>query len=543
MQIQEIPCRPYDDQRPGTSGLRKTVQDFFRPHYLEIFLHSVFAAQGDWTGRTIVAGGDGRYGNDKALQILVRMAAAQGVAKLILGQQGLLSTPAVSHLIRSRGCFGGFIFSASHNPGGPEGDFGVKFNTANGGPAPESLTEAIYACSQKIESYRLAECKPIDLGKIGAHRIGAMEIEIIDSIDDYASLMAQLFDFDLLKSRLKTGLRFVFDGMHAVTGPYAKHIFCDLLGAPPSSLLNAIPRPDFGNHHPDPNPVHAEELMRVMNGSQPPDMGAASDGDGDRNMIVGPKFPVSPSDSLAILAANAMLIPGYKAGLSGIARSMPTSRAADVVAKHLRIPCYETPTGWKFFGNLLDAGKVTLCGEESYGNGSDHVREKDGLWAILFWLNILARRDLSIPDILRDHWRQFGRHYYSRHDYEGLSQKTGAEIMDRVRGSLEHLPGKEFSGQRILLADDFTYCDPIDDSMSRKQGIRLIFDNEDRIILRLSGTGTGGATLRLYLEHYEGPNRPHDIESQLALRKNIILAEEIFQIRKISGKPQPDVIT
>lgn len=542
MNIKTISCNAFQDQRPGTSGLRKKVKHFFQPHYLEAFLQACFNSMGDWRGRTLIAGGDGRYGNDAALQILIQMAAAHKVAKIIIGQDGILSTPAVSHLIRKTKSFGGFVFSASHNPGGPEGDFGVKFNITNGGPAPESVTEAIYAASRKITSYRLSPLPPIDLSKPGSITAEGMAIEIVDSVEDYAELMEKIFDFDLIRSR--KDFRFIFDGMHAVTGPYAKRIFVDRLRLPLSSLINVEPKRDFGGHHPDPNPAHAEELMRIMLGDDAPDLGAASDGDGDRNMIVGPKLPIGPSDSLAILAANATLIPGYKDGLAGIARSMPTSRAADKVAQHLNIPCFETPTGWKFFGNLMDAGKVTLCGEESYGTGSDHVREKDGLWAILFWMNIMAHRKASIDDIMKDHWAIYGRHYYSRHDYEELPLEIGMEVMEHARLMVKQLNGKSSDDLgKITHSDDFSYTDPIDGSISTKQGVRILFENNDRIVLRLSGTGTSGATLRLYLEHYEpSPDRQWD-DPQQALEKVIRAADYFFEIKKRTQRTQPDVIT
>src|SRR5450830_31141 len=543
MAIQIINTAPVAGQRPGTSGLRKKVAVFSAPQYLENFVQSVFDTLGDCRGQTLVLGGDGRYYNRAAIQTVLRMAAAHGFAKVLLGQGGILSTPAVSCVIRKHGASGGLILSASHNPGGPDGDFGIKYNIANGGPAPEKVTEAIYACTQGIVEYRISDAADIDLDAPGLTRIEQMTVEVIDPVLDYAELMQQLFDFDAIRALFAGGLRICFDGMHAVSGPYATAILEGMLGAPKGSVINGVPLEDFGGGHPDPNPVNAQELIAIMAADGAPDFGAASDGDGDRNMIVGRRFDVTPSDSLAILAANATLAPGYRGGLSGIARSMPTSGAADRVASALGIPCHETPTGWKFFGTLLDAGMATLCGEESYGTGSNHVREKDGLWAVLFWLNLLAEKKQSVEDIVRAHWATYGRNYYSRHDYEDIDSAGAQQLMEAVRGQLAALPGQVFDGYTVALADDFSYTDPVDGSVATQQGIRIIMTDGARIVLRLSGTGTEGATLRLYLERYEADPAQHSIPTQEALAGLIAVAEQLAQIRARTGRDAPTVTT
>ncbi len=538
-----VACKPFADQRPGTSGLRKKVAEFSRPNYLETFVQSLFDTLPDLSGKTLVLGGDGRFHNRAAIATILRMAAANDVRRILVGRGGLLSTPAASCIIRKYGCTGGIILSASHNPGGPNGDFGVKYNIANGGPAPESLTEAIFARSREIASYRILAEGGIDLDRLGKISLGPLEIEVIDPVTDYADLMEQLFDFPLMRQLIAGGFRLVFDAMHAVTGPYAKEILVGRLGVPTESLINSIPREDFGGHHPDPNPAHAAELMRMLWSEDPPDFGAASDGDGDRNMILGPKLAVSPSDSLAVLAANAAVIPGYAAGLAGLARSMPTSQAVDVVAASLGIPCYETPTGWKFFGNLLDANRATLCGEESYGTSSDHIREKDGLWAILFWLNLIAYKNRPVNQILTAHWQRFGRHYYSRHDYEGLNSKTADAVMKSLRTRLTDLPGNSFGSRQVTFADDFRYVDPVDGSISEHQGLRILFNDGARIVLRLSGTGTEGATLRLYLERFEADPARQLGDPQAVLADLIESAEQISNLRRLTGRNNPDVIT
>ena len=543
MAIQIINTAPLAGQRPGTSGLRKKVAVFSAPQYLENFVQSVFDTLGDCRGQTLVLGGDGRYYNRAAIQTVLRMAAAHGYARVLLGQGGILSTPAVSCVIRKHGASGGLILSASHNPGGPDGDFGIKYNIANGGPAPEKVTEAMFARTQTISEYRISDAADIDLDAPGTVRIEQMTVEVIDSVADYAELMQQLFDFDAIRALFAGGLRICFDGMHAVSGPYATAILEGMLGATKGSVINGVPLEDFGGGHPDPNPVNARELIAIMASDDGPDFGAASDGDGDRNMIVGRRFDVTPSDSLAILAANATVAPGYRGGLKGIARSMPTSGAADRVASALGIPCHETPTGWKFFGTLLDAGMATLCGEESYGTGSNHVREKDGLWAVLFWLNLLAEKKQSVEDIVRAHWATYGRNYYSRHDYEGIDSACAAQLMDAVRGQLAALPGQVFDGYTVALADDFSYTDPVDGSVATQQGIRIIMTDGARIVLRLSGTGTEGATLRLYLERYEADPAQHAIPTQQALAGLIAVAEQVAQIRARTGRDAPTVTT
>jgi phosphoglucomutase len=543
MTVRSVATTPFEDQRPGTSGLRKKVGVFRQPHYLENFVQSVFDALEGFEGHTLVVGGDGRYHNRSAAQIILRMAAANGFGRIVIGRGALLSTPAVSCVIRKRGAFGGLILSASHNPGGPDGDFGIKYNVSNGGPAPEKITEAIYARTRQIRQYRVLEVEDLDLERLGETRLGDTVVEIVDPVADYAELMASLFDFERIAALFESGFRIRYDGMSAITGPYARAILERRLGAPPGSVVNGDPLEDFGGHHPDPNPAHAGELMAAMMGPDAPDFGAASDGDGDRNMILGRGIYVTPSDSLAILAANAHFAPGYASGLAGVARSMPTSRAADRVAETQGIPCYETPTGWKFFGNLLDAGKVSLCGEESFGTGSSHVREKDGLWAVLLWLNILAARREPVAQVVRDHWARFGRNFYSRHDYEAIPADAGDAVMATLRERIGGLRGQRFGSLTVKHADDFSYRDPIDGSLSERQGIRILFEGDARIVYRLSGTGTEGATLRVYLERYEPDPARHDQDSQVALAPLIRIADEIAGIRERTGRAAPSVIT
>ncbi|WP_077730744.1 alpha-D-glucose phosphate-specific phosphoglucomutase [Methylocaldum sp. 14B] len=544
MPIETRKTTPYSDQKPGTSGLRKKVKVFLQKNYLENFVQSVFDTLGDTAGKTLVLGGDGRYLNRQAIQTIVKMSAANGVGRLLIGQGGLLSTPAASCVIRKHKALGGFVLSASHNPGGPEEDFGIKYNVTNGGPAPESFTDAVFARSRVIDQYRIVRADDIDIDKIGETRLGDMTVQIIDPVSDYAQLMEHLFDFSLIESGLKSGaITLSYDAMHAVTGPYAKRILEERLGAAIGSVMNGIPLEDFGGGHPDPNLTHARELADLMFGARSPTLGAASDGDGDRNMIMGSQFFVTPSDSLAVLAANAHLLPGYKDGLRGVARSMPTSQAVDRVAHAMGIECYETPTGWKFFGNLLDARKITLCGEESFGTSSDHVREKDGLWAVLFWLNLIAVRKQSVAEIVREHWRRFGRDYYSRHDYEGMPAEIGDSIISRLRAQLPGLVGKTFGPYQVSVADDFSYHDPVDGSVSEKQGIRIIFENGARIVFRLSGTGTDGATLRIYIERYERDPAEHNQDPQEALKDLIELAESLSEVKTRTGMSGPTVIT
>ena len=541
---QTVFTRPFSGQRPGTSGLRKKVSVFEQPHYLENFVQSIFDVLEGIDGQTLVVGGDGRYYNDRAIQTIVRMAAANGFGRVLVGRNGILSTPAASCVIRGRAAFGGIILSASHNPGGPDGDFGIKYNAGNGGPAPEKITEAIWRRSESIDRYRIVDAADIDLTDLGSSRVGAAVVEVFDPVAEYADLLAGLFDFEAIGKLLRGGpFRMRFDAMHAVTGPYAQEIFVRRLGAPADSLMNAVPLADFGGGHPDPNPIYAEDLMQVMFAADAPDFGAASDGDGDRNMIVGRAFVVTPSDSLAVLAANAHLVPGYAGGLKGVARSMPTSAAVDRVAAVLGIHAYETPTGWKYFGNLLDAGLATLCGEESAGTGSDHVREKDGVWAVLFWLNILAVRRQPVAEIVREHWARFGRNVYSRHDYEAVDSTAAAGLMSHLRDSLAGLPGRAIGGAVVASADDFAYTDPVDGSVSTGQGVRIGFDDGSRIVFRLSGTGTEGATLRVYLERYEADPARHGDETQASLAPLIAVADELAGIRARTGRDRPTVVT
>jgi len=536
-----VATTPFAGQKPGTSGLRKKVTVFAQPHYLENFIQSVFDSIGDTRGKTLVVGGDGRYYNRVAIQTILRMAAAAGFARVMVGQGGILSTPAASCVIRKYRTFGGLILSASHNPGGPDEDFGIKYNIPAGGPAPEAVTEAIHARTERIDSYRLVEADPIDLDRLGEQRVGEMVVEVFDPVADYAALMESLIDFAAIRALFASGFRLRYDAMHAVTGPYAREIIERRLGAAPGSVVNAVPREDFGGLHPDPNLVHAHELVEALTGPDAPDFGAASDGDGDRNMILGRDFYVTPSDSLAVLAANAQLCPGYAQGLAGLARSMPTSAAADRVAAKLGIPCYETPTGWKFFGTLLDAGLATLCGEESFGTGSNHVREKDGLWAVLMWLNILARRRDSVANIVTAHWREFGRNVYSRHDYEGIDSAAAEGLMTHLRGL--DLAGSRLDGRLVAAFDDFAYTDPVDGSISTRQGIRVLFEDGSRIVYRLSGTGTQGATLRVYIERYEPDPARHGLDPQQALADLIATARGLAQIEARTGRVEPTVIT
>ena len=538
-----VETTPYEDQKPGTSGLRKKVPVFQQKNYVENFIQSIFDSLEGFEGGTLVLGGDGRYFNREVIQTAIAMAAGNGFGRVIVGQGGILSTPAASNLIRKRKAFGGIILSASHNPGGPTEDFGIKYNAGNGGPAPERLTDAIFARSKSISRYVIADMEPTDLDRRGIFDAGGLVIEIVDPVSDYAELMESLFDFDAIRAMFRSGFRMAFDAMHAVTGPYAREILENRLGAPAGTARNFVPLPDFGGHHPDPNLVHAKALYDEMMGADAPDFGAASDGDGDRNLVIGKGIFITPSDSLAMLAANAHLAPGYRGGLKGIARSMPTSGAADRVAERLGIGMYETPTGWKFFGNLLDAGMATICGEESAGTGSDHVREKDGLWAVLLWLNILAVRGESAKDIVKSHWATYGRNYYSRHDYEEVETDRANALMTELRGKLPDLPGTSFRGMRIAAADDFAYHDPVDGSVSANQGIRVLFEGGSRAVFRLSGTGTSGATLRLYVERYEPDPSRHDLDTQAALAELILAADEIAGISRHTGRASPTVIT
>jgi phosphoglucomutase len=546
MTLQRIATTPIAGMKPGTSGLRKKVTEFAQGHYLANFVQSVFNAvrpPDGFSALTLVVGGDGRFYNAQAIQTVIRIAAANGFARVLVGAGGILSTPAASCVIRKHKAFGGLILSASHNPGGPDGDFGIKFNAANGGPAPEKITDAIYAETLKINEILSLDTPDVDLSRVASHRVGEMQVEVIDPVADYVELMREIFDFPALRAAFAGGLRFAFDAMHAVTGPYAHAIFERELGAPAGTVRNGTPLPDFGGHHPDPNLVHAKELLDLMMGPDAPDLGAASDGDGDRNLIIGRGIFISPSDSLAMLAANAHLAPAYRAGIAGVARSMPTSGAADRVAAKLGVPSYETPTGWKFFGNLLDAGRITLCGEESAGTGSNHVREKDGVWAVLLWLSVLAARGQSVQDIAREHWAAYGRNYYTRHDYEGLDTPIAQALMKALGERIAGLAGSRVGARLVALADDFAYTDPVDGSVSKNQGLRIVFDDGARIVYRLSGTGTTGATLRVYIERYEAGPALLAQDTQEALADLIATADGLAGLRERTGRVAPDVIT
>ena len=534
---------PFTDQKPGTSGLRKSSQQFEQPHYLESFIEASFRTLPGMQGGTLVLGGDGRYGNLRAIDVILRMGAAHGLQKVIVTTGGILSTPAASNLIRQREAIGGIILFASHNPGGPDGDFGVKVNGANGGPTPASFTDAVYECSKTLRDYSIVEAPAISLQAPGQHLIGEMQVEVIDGVDDFVLLMKQLFDFESISDLIRNDFPLAFDAMHAVTGPYAKKLLEEVLGAPGGTVRNGTPLEDFGGGHPDPNLTYAHELADLLMKGDAYQFGAACDGDGDRNMILGNRCFVNPSDSLAVLTANATLAPGYASGLAGVARSMPTSAAVDVVAKDLGINCFETPTGWKFFGNLLDAGDITLCGEESFGTGSNHVREKDGLWAVLFWLQILAKRRCSVAEIMTEHWNRYGRHYYSRHDYEAVPSEAAHGLYDRLETMLPSLIGQSFAGRSISAADNFSYTDPVDQSVTKGQGLRIMLDDGSRVVLRLSGTGTKGATLRVYLESYVPTTGDLAQDPQVALGEMITAINQLAEITERTGMDRPTVIT
>ena len=542
LNINTVSSSPFSDQKPGTSGLRKRTTVFQQPHYLANFVQAIFDVAALASGETLIIGGDGRYFNAAAIQIILRVAAGNGITRIMVGRDGLLSTPAASHLIRLHGA-GGIILSASHNPGGPNGDFGIKYNTRNGGPAPEQFTNAVAARAANISSYQSAEMANVSLGTVGIQQIESLRIDVVDPVVEYAALMESLFDFNAIRVMFAGGFRMRFDAMHAITGPYAQEILERKLGASKGTVINGTPLPDFGGGHPDPNLTYAHDLVEEMFGATPPDFGAASDGDGDRNMIIGGNFFVTPSDSLALLAANATRVPGYANGLAGVARSMPTSAAVDRVAQALNLPCFETPTGWKFFGNLLDAGQITLCGEESFGTGSNHVREKDGLWAVLFWLNILARRAQSVEEIVKEHWAKFGRNYYTRYDYEEIPTDAANGVMSHLREQLSQLSGTTMANRIVTAADDFSYHDPVDGSTSSHQGLRILFEDGARVVYRLSGTGTSGATIRVYIESYESDTEKQNLDAATALKDLIAAALEVAELKSRTGRDAPTVIT
>jgi len=543
-QAKQIKTQAFTDQKPGTSGLRKKVKQFQQPGYLENFVQAVFNTIAPCAGKKLVIGGDGRFYNREAIQVIIKMAVANGFSHILVGQGGILSTPAASCVIRKNKACGGIILSASHNPGGPDEDFGIKFNAENGGPAPEKLTDAIFQQTLSMAQYSTVDADDIDLDNLATLQLAQCQIDIIDPVSDYADLMESMFDFSAMKALISTGdFRLCFDAMHAVNGPYAKEIIENRLGAPVGSVINGVPLTDFGGGHPDPNLVHAHELVDLVYGEKGLDFGAASDGDGDRNMVLGKAFYINPCDSLAILTANASLIPAYAKGIAGVARSMPTSRAVDRVAEAMNIPCFETPTGWKFFGNLLDAGKITLCGEESFGTGSDHIREKDGLWAVLFWLNLIAVKKQPVSEIVENHWLQYGRDYFTRHDYEAVESANAHEMISQLKAKISALPGQEILGVKVTSADDFEYIDPVDNSRTTAQGVRIYLGNGGRIVFRLSGTGTQGATLRVYLDCFQQDSALLAQETQQALSELIQIAESVAGIKQFTGRTQPDVIT
>lgn len=543
-QAKQIKTQAFTDQKPGTSGLRKKVKQFQQPGYLENFVQAVFNTIAPCAGKKLVIGGDGRFYNREAIQVIIKMAVANGFSHILVGQGGILSTPAASCVIRKNKACGGIILSASHNPGGPDEDFGIKFNAENGGPAPEKLTDAIFQQTLSMAQYSTVDADDIDLDNLATLQLAQCQIDIIDPVSDYADLMESMFDFSAMKALISTGdFRLCFDAMHAVNGPYAKEIIENRLGAPVGSVINGVPLTDFGGGHPDPNLVHAHELVDLVYGEKGLDFGAASDGDGDRNMVLGKAFYINPCDSLAILTANASLIPAYAKGIAGVARSMPTSRAVDRVAEAMNIPCFETPTGWKFFGNLLDAGKITLCGEESFGTGSDHIREKDGLWAVLFWLNLIAVKKQPVSEIVENHWLQYGRDYFTRHDYEAVDSANAHEMISQLKAKISALPGQEILGVKVTSADDFEYIDPVDNSRTTAQGVRIYLENGGRIVFRLSGTGTQGATLRVYLDCFQQDSALLAQETQQALSELIKIAESVAGIKQFTGRTQPDVIT
>ena len=534
---------PFLDQKPGTSGLRKSTLKFQEKHYLEIFIEAILLSLKNLKGSTLIVGGDGRYGNIEAIEKIIQICVAHQVGKVIVPKDGLLSTPATSNLIRKENAIGGIILSASHNPGGINGDFGVKLNISNGGPAPESITNQIFKSSQSLTSYKISEIQIPNLKNFGLFSFGETTLEIIDGVNDYSNLMQKVFDFDQISAFLKNDFSLVFDAMNAVTGPYAKNIFVEKMGLESNCVMNGIPLKDFGGLHPDPNLTYASHLADLLLNKKSYSFGAACDGDGDRNMILGRGCFVNPSDSLAIITANTNCVPGYKGGIAGVARSMPTSSAVDIVASALNLPCFETPTGWKFFGNLLDSNLITLCGEESFGTGSNHIREKDGLWAVLYWLQVLAEKNCSVSELIENHWKQYGRNYYSRHDYEAIPTNIANKIFDNLSSILENLKGSNFAGSLVKEADNFSYLDPVDNSISENQGLRIMLEDNSRVILRLSGTGTKGSTLRLYFEKYVNSKQNLSLNPQIALKPLIDDLNDLLNITSLTKMSNPTVIT
>ena len=556
VEVKDVPTTPIEGQKTGTSGLRKKAAVFSEGNYLANWVQSLFLAlpQEEVEGSAMVLGGDGRWFNKEASQIIIKLAAGNGVRKMYVGQNGFLATPAASAVIRARKAYGGFIMSASHNPGGPKEDWGIKFNYSSGEPAPEKITDEIYGFTQTVETLKMADIPDVDLSKVGVTKFGDFEVEVIDPVADYLELAREVFDFDLITSLVtRSDFKMKFDAMHAITGAYARPILVDVLGADPSSCVNDDPKEDFAGGHPDPNLTYAEELVKTMYSADAPDFGAASDGDGDRNMILGNNFFVTPSDSVAIIAANAKCIPYFKDGLKGLARSMPTAAALDRVAAKMGVECFETPTGWKFFGNLMDAGRLSICGEESFGTGSDHIREKDGPWAVLAWLSILADRNKDVPvggekvtveQITKEHWAEYGRNFFSRYDYEGCESEPCEKMVEHLRAvAAASKKGDIYGEYELDYADDFEYTDPIDGSVASKQGVRFVFSDGSRFIFRLSGTGSSGATVRMYIEQYEADVAKQGADAQDALAPLIKVALETSKLAEFTGRESPTVIT
>ena len=535
-----VQTKPYLDQKMGTAGIRKKSRIVMQENYIENFVQSIFNAIGGVAGQTFVLGGDGRFYNKIAIQKILKIAAANGMAKMIVGQNGYISTPASSCVLLKNKAQGGLVLSASHNPGGIDGDFGIKYATASGGQCSTAISDKIYENTKNITSYKIWDAPDVDLSQIGVQKLGNMEIEVIDPVVDYVQMMEKIFDFAAIKKLFSDGFTFVFDAMNAVTGPYAKKIFEEILGADEGSVINAVPLEDFGGLHPDPNLIYAASLVRLMYSPSAPDFGAANDGDGDRNMILGRSFFVTPSDNIAILTDNYRYIPAYKSGIYGVAKSAATSTAVGRVAAALGIGYYEVPTGWKYFCNLMDSHRITFCGEESFGAGSSHIREKDGIWAVLFWLNIIAATGKSVEQITREHWLKYGRSYYVRHDYEGIDIEKANRLMADLEAKLPELAGKTFGSFTVSKAEPFVYNDPVDGS-STKNGLIVYFTDKSRIVYRLSGTGTNGATLRVYLERFD--DKCFDEDVMQFLKELADVSRQIAEITERTAKEKPDVIT